>query len=287
MIRIALVGVESMHAARFAELIASLEGKQRARIVGIWDTNSQNAEKFVAQYAPDAKIADSLGDLAECVDAAIIIDRFGSRHFEQARPFLECGMPVFVDKPLTASPGDAAALVQLARERNTCVLSGSGCKFAGDTLALKQIAKKMICADELHSGHLHYAADLKSPYDGFYFYASHAVEMVLEIFGYDIKSVIAVEKAGNVTAIAGYNRFSVVLTFAPDQAVPVCFLIGGGKTISWSMNISDIFANQLSCFLDMAESKKMPLSYEQLTLPVFVIDAILRSLATGKEVTLS
>ena len=65
MIRIALVGVESMHAARFAELIASLEGKQRARIVGIWDTNSQNAEKFVAQYAPDAKIADSLGDLAE------------------------------------------------------------------------------------------------------------------------------------------------------------------------------------------------------------------------------
>ena len=196
-------------------------------------------------------------------------------------------MPVFVDKPLTASPGDAAALVQLARERNACVLSGSGCKFAGDTLALKQIAKKMICTDELHSGHLHYAADLKSPYDGFYFYASHAVEMVLEIFGYDIKSVIAVEKAGNVTAIAGYNRFSVVLTFAPDQAVPVCFLIGGGKTISWSMNISDIFANQLSCFLYMAESKKMPLSYEQLTLPVFVIDAILRSLATEKEVTLS
>ena len=190
-------------------------------------------------------------------------------------------------QPLASSPEDAAALIDLAKEKNVCMLGGSGCKFAADTLALKQIAKRMICGNEFNSGHIHYAADLKSSYDGFYFYASHTVEMALEIFGYDIKSVFALEKAGKVTAVARHSEFSVVLSFAPNQAVPICFLVGGGKAISWNMDISDIFANELNAFIRMVQSRKMPLSYEQLALPIYVIDGILQSLNTGREVLLS
>ncbi len=67
--------------------------------------------------------------MLEDVDAAYIADSSspgdGADHLELARPFLERGIPTFVDKPFAPTLADAKEMVRLAKENNTPLMNAS------------------------------------------------------------------------------------------------------------------------------------------------------------------
>ena len=71
-----------------------------AKVTHIWCDDTADAEKVAkATFIPN--IVEKPEDVIGKVDAVIIPTDKGWEHLDRARPFIEAGLPVFIDKPLT------------------------------------------------------------------------------------------------------------------------------------------------------------------------------------------
>lgn len=75
------------------------------------------------------EVCDTAEQAATDVDAAFICDssspKDGADHLELVRPFLEKGIPCFVDKPFASTIADAKAMVDLAIANGTALMNAS------------------------------------------------------------------------------------------------------------------------------------------------------------------
>jgi predicted dehydrogenase len=78
-------------------------------------------------------------EATEDIDAAFIANcnGDGSDHKELAEPFLEKGVPLFVDKPFALELKDAKAIVDLAQKTNTPIMSASILGYIPDLRSIK------------------------------------------------------------------------------------------------------------------------------------------------------
>ena len=75
------------------------------------------------------QVCHTIDELLEDIDAVFIADssspKDGSDHLELVRPFLERGIPSFVDKPFASTFADAQEMVNLAKANNTPLMNAS------------------------------------------------------------------------------------------------------------------------------------------------------------------
>jgi hypothetical protein len=76
-----------------------------------------------------AKATDVIGQ----VDAVIIATDIGGEHVARARPFVEAGVPVFIDKPLTDNAADLAVFRKWVAE-GRAILSSSSMRYTKEYL---------------------------------------------------------------------------------------------------------------------------------------------------------
>ena len=116
-LRVGVVGVGHIgknHARLYAETDA-------VDFTAIYDTDAANAAKIAAQYK--VRAADSLGEFAELIDAASIATPTDS-HFVVARPLLEAGKHLLIEKPIADDTAQASELARLAAERQLVLQVG-------------------------------------------------------------------------------------------------------------------------------------------------------------------
>lgn len=285
MIRIGIIGTENSHALAFSRAVNLPDPETKklrfpdARVVGV-----MGPEESTRQIDEECKvdfIAEKKEDFLGRVDAMIITNRKGSLHFENAAAFLERGMPVFVDKPITSDPASARELMEKARASSALVCGGSGCKLAADVEALREQVRELCGKGEFLTAVMNFPADTESEYDGFYFYASHLTEMALSIYGYSPLSVTAFEKNRSVTAVLHYEEYDITLLYTKDAKEHSSMIYATGKNYRTDIDISAIYLQEVEEYIGMIKSGKMPRTYEELVRPVEVIDAILRSVKSG------
>lgn len=292
MFRIGIIGTENSHAMAFAKLInlpdaaAGLRTWPDAQVVMVYGPDKETA-RLVMREAQVPKCAGAPSDFLGNVDAVMITSRRGSAHYGYALPFVEAGIPLFVDKPFTSDSSEAEALIQCAKQRGALIMGGSGCKYAQDVLDLQHMANQWKAEKALLSATVNFAADLTSEYDGFFFYSSHLVEIALAIFGMDMQEVQAHENGGSVLVRAGYPDFDAALHFTHGSQTSDCTLYGAQKGLHHSIDISGIYASEVEQFMAMLHSHKMPQSGDMLVLPVRIIEAILKSLSSGQAERIS
>ena len=85
-----------------------------ARVTHVW-TQDVALSRQVAQAARIEHVAERFTDLVGQVDAVLLARDDAETHLEFARPFLEAGMPIYVDKPLALSRAEAERLIGLQR----------------------------------------------------------------------------------------------------------------------------------------------------------------------------
>jgi len=113
-------------------------GKQRledvnvpgARVTHLWTDDGSEAPP-IAQADFIDHVVERPEDVIGEVDAVIISTDDGSDHVRRARPFVEAGLPVFVDKPLADNLEDLAWFLA-ARCRGSRILSSSALRYSAE-----------------------------------------------------------------------------------------------------------------------------------------------------------
>ncbi|MFQ5494283.1 MAG: Gfo/Idh/MocA family protein, partial [Phycisphaerae bacterium] len=106
-IRTAVIGVG--HFGRYhAEKYAALEGSD---LIAVCDTDSERAGAVAAEFG--VRAVSDYRELLDQVDAVSVVVPT-TAHREIAGPFLENGVHVLVEKPVTDDIADADALIRLA-----------------------------------------------------------------------------------------------------------------------------------------------------------------------------
>lgn len=291
MLRIGIIGSDSSHAVVFSKLANIRDEKTGeflipdTRVTAIFGLDS-NRTREVANEGKIEFIAEKPEDLIGKVDAVMVVLRHGDLHIHYSLPFIKAGIPVWVDKPFTIKVEEAKQLIEEAYRNNTLLTGGSTCKYADEILELKYLVENPESIGGVVSGVLNFPADLNSEYGGLHFYGSHMAEMVMTIFGYNVRSVTTNICGDNVIATARYDRYDIVMNFF--KQTPRHFGIVYGKTdvVIMELGLSSAYINGFRAFINMLRNGRNPFPLEQLSAPVVMLNAICESIKTGREVSL-
>lgn len=291
MYKIAFLGSENTHAMNFAKIVKGGyglgDGYPDFEIVGAYGSSPDANEKLKEIGVP--YIAENYDEFVGKVDAIMITARHGDNHLKYAEPYFKSGIPMFVDKPFTISEEDALTFVKKAKENNCPLCGGSVLRIVSDTKAVAKETRTILKGENEVHGKI-VAGSVCAPLfyientGGFFFYSQHLVEMILETFGPDMRTVCAFSKnEGNqVTVVCRYDDFDVTAHFGTRTYTINVYTKGGiiHKTVDSG---TDGFQREFEDFARVVRYKKMELTYDKLLRPVFVLNAINRSLESGKE----
>ena len=99
-----------------------------ARVTHIWTDDPADAPR-VAEASLIDNVVASPEDVIGKVDAVIVATDRGNEHVERCRPFIEAGLPVFVDKPLADNVPDLQTFANWVRDGKP-VMSSSCMRYA-------------------------------------------------------------------------------------------------------------------------------------------------------------
>ena len=283
MYRIGLVGSENSHARAFAKVFSQDPDFQDLAVTAVCGNEGRDKSEKILEYFPDAVIVESPGEMLPLVDAVMITSRDGIFHYPYAKTFLDAGKPLFVDKPFTVDPAEARKLVALAKEKNIPICGGSSLKCCPDTVSFGE--KRKALGENLRSGFASAPLQPESPYSGFYFYASHLVEMCLAVFGWEPEAVTALQAKNALTAVFHYGEYDAVCSFTPGCNKYFVQLTGDGNVLeAKEIDLEPAYRLEAEEFAQMLRTGVMPYTYQQLTEPVFCMNAIQESCKSGKRV---
>lgn len=294
MIKIGIIGTENSHAMAFAKYFNLPEeqtGKQpydNIRVTAVMGS-PESAQK-VAQTAQVQTICESAEEMAQMVDAVMVVNQKGSAHYENAMPFVKKGMPIFVDKPFTSDVRQAKELYAEMQKYGCRVMGGSGLKYVPGVLEAGELAAKFREDGTFVSASMNFIMVMNSEHDGVFFYAPHLVEMCTAAFGYDIKAVHAIRNGEkSMIVMAEYENDTISLHFNRDglkyattiYTTKDYYCIDAGFDI---FKIYDTYAYEAGLFAECILGRQEPLTGEELIRPVEIVAAIEESLRTGARV---
>lgn len=184
-------------------------------VVGWWGADAEATAEMAARL--DVPVFDRVEALADAVDAALVCTYAGSRHYALAQPLVERGRHVFVDKPFTEDPDEAADLVALGRRRGAVVFSSSPWKWAP---AVQALVGRL---DEL--GGVHSAVVTGPIVDGAWFYTAHSVELAQYVLG---------EGAARCSGLWTDLNYTTVIAYAGGRVA----VVNGLRDVSWVRHLS-------------------------------------------------
>jgi predicted dehydrogenase len=196
-LRLGIVDCDTSHVYEFARRLNHVDiGPEQwvdgARIVAAYPGNSRVTDPVrIADYLAKAQAAgvtlvERPEDLLGQVDAVLVESNEGAVHRTRATPFLEAGLPVFVDKPLASTTADARALVELAARRSVPFLSASSLRFAAEVQAVRQGQFEI---GPLTGVDVYAPATLHQYNPGLLHYGVHGVEMLYALLGLGCQEV--------------------------------------------------------------------------------------------------
>ena len=134
-LRTAVVGVGYLgrfHAQKYAAL-------DSAELIAVCDTSDEAARRVADELGTRA--IDDYRDLPEQVDAVSIVVPT-QKHYEVARHFLDAGVHVLLEKPITSTLEQGRELVGLARERGVVFQIGHLERFNPAVVALADVLEQ-------------------------------------------------------------------------------------------------------------------------------------------------
>ncbi len=287
MINIGLIGTQSMHAWAFAQAcnMPKEDGSYNfpnVRVTAAYGVDDTEEHIKVTLEKGNIPLSvSSMEELYEHCNAFMILQRRGGEHLKYAEEIIKRGYPVFIDKPVCCTMEDMEKLKALAAEHNVVICGGSGLKYNKQIVELKKSIEAWEFG-QIKGATINHSADIDSPYDGIFFYLPHAVEMMLELFGYNPISVTTtVLSHNNFTVCVKYEEYMINLAMNGSSQ---CYVVVNGKnSTAVKIDFSDIFQENMRNFVTAIKQKDVTKDTDKLTRHVAVILAIQKSIETGAE----
>jgi predicted dehydrogenase len=214
--RIAILGCENSHANAFLKFIREKKKFKDVEVVGVYSDDVEASLKLKEEF--DVPVLENYADAVGKIDGLVITARHGDNHYKYAKPYLESGIPMFIDKPITISEDEAVEFMRALKAKGTRISGGSSlkqdewiAKLRADALAEE--------GGKTVGGYVRAPYNADNPYGGFYFYTQHLVEMVCEIFGRFPISVSAKQNGLKIHVLFHYEDYDCVGLFCHRQNV--------------------------------------------------------------------
>ncbi|MBQ7821491.1 MAG: Gfo/Idh/MocA family oxidoreductase [Clostridia bacterium] len=278
-----ILGCENSHADSFLDLISNRSEFSDTEIIGVYSDEIDACLKLKEKYG--VGIMDSYDEAVGYTDGVIITARHGGKHLKYALPYIESSVPMFIDKPITVSESDALELAKRLKAANVKVTGGSSLRLDPIIEQLRADVTDTVDGRTL-GGLVRAPLASDSAYGGFFFYAQHLCEMVMEIFGRYPSSVKAYKAADQTTVIFRYGNYDVTGVFVEHgYSCYYASRFSENRITGSQIDLanSPCFYKEFKEFHELLNGGEPKTTYKDFIAPVFVMNAILRSLESGSE----
>lgn len=227
-------------------------GFSDAKVTHIW-TDDPGEAPLVAAASLIGSVVDHPEEVIGHVDAVVVATDDGDDHVRRARPFVEAGLPVFVDKPLATNLDDLQTFSRWV-DQGAQILSSSGMRYAPEMRRLAE-AKDL--------GDLRWISSFTCK--TWERYGIHALEAVFPSLGPGFQSVALHHVShGDVATIQHQSGVTITLPAIHDGFGGFGKIQVAGTQGSLFIELQDTFAAfraQLRAFVDFLHSKSSPFPF--------------------------
>lgn len=279
---IVILGCENSHANGFLTFIKENTDFSDVNVIGVYSDEREEAEKLRERFG--VPVMENYDDAVGKVDGVVITARHGDNHYKYAKPYIASGVPMFIDKPVTISEDEAIEFMRALKENGVRISGGSSLKHADEVMLLRKEREESAGGITL-SGFAQAPLYINEKYGGFFFYAQHLIEMICEIFGRFPISVTAKKNGAQIHTVFHYADYDVVGLYSSACghyhvsriAVDYC------RSCPIPDSLPNIFEREFAEYHHILNGGAQALTYEEFASPVFILNAIVRSLESGKE----
>jgi len=279
--RIGIIGAENSHTAAIATVINVERKFAGCSVDYVWGETDAFAED-AAKRGRIPTIVKRPRDMLGKVDAVMCDQRHGKYHLKSVWPFVEAGIPAFVDKPFCYRAEEGKAFLKMARKAGTPVTSSSTVVHYA---SFKRFKKKMADLGAIVAGSTYGPCDLKSQWGGVFFYGIHQVAMALEAFGYDVKAAQITKNGQDATAQLLYPSGLIVTMNLVKEGCPGFGMSALGEKGVLCKPIDrdkSPYQTEVGMVIKMFKTGVEPYTHEQVLKPVQVLEALEKSVKSGK-----
>lgn len=281
--KIVILGCENSHADIFLGFMKGNENYADLQVAGVYSDDKAAAEKFAEKYG--VKVMSAYDEAVGRVDGVIVTARHGNNHYKYAAPYIKTGVPMFIDKPVSIAETDALKLARECKAAGVRLTGGSTCVHDERVQTLKSEHDNNKDGKTI-SGFIRCPINLKNNYGDFFFYSEHLVGIMSTIFGYYPESVKAYKNAEKITVVFRYKDYDVTGLYVDKNNLYYAMRIAENGVHGEELPINELnpcFKMEFNSFYGLLCGEKQRLSYEDFIAPVFVLNAIQRSLDSGNE----
>ena len=281
--KIVILGCENSHADMFLGFMKGNENYADLQVAGVYSDDKTAAEKLAEKYG--VKVMSAYDEAVGKVDGVIVTARHGNNHYKYAAPYIKTGVPMFIDKPITVNEGEALKLARECKAAGVRLTGGSTCVHDERVQTLKNEHDDNKDGKTI-SGFIRCPINLKNNYGDFFFYSEHLVGIMSTIFGYYPESVKAYKNAEKITVVFRYKDYDVTGLYVDKNNLYYAMRIAENGVHGEELPINELnpcFKMEFNSFYGLLCGEKQRLSYEDFIAPVFVLNAIQRSLESGNE----
>jgi len=219
-------------------------------------------------------LVDKPEDMIDKVEGMLIESQEGGVHFERAKPFLEAGIPCFVDKPFACSTDDAKKMVELAAKKKVPIFSSSSLRYCPELVKFMEGDHgKIVGALAYGPAHLHD----RNP--GFFHYGIHAVEILYTLMGGDCERVTCTHEKDTDVVTGQWKdaRLGTVRGIRSGKSDYGVVVFTEKEIAKIDMPATFIYRELLKKIVEMFDKKKAPLDAEETIEIVSFIEAAYKS----------
>lgn len=281
-VRIGIIGTDggskSGHAVEICRIIA--DKSRDAYVAAIYGEDTECTRELY-ETGTVKRIAETPEEMLPNIDAVMILNRDGRKHMKYAMPFLEKGIPTFIDKPLACSIQDALRIKETSEKNNTLLMGGSYMKYASGIIKMKEEIKNI---GKILSGYFSFPIFLNSEHGGLHFYSHHLIEEMLTVFGKDAEYISTSLTKGKLVATAHYPEFPVIMNYAVAYPAFYGAAYGTKGSVTEKLSADGLDAVQIDLFIKAVQSGTAEDSCGNLLSAVRLSCAIERSIRENRAV---
>lgn len=277
---IGVIGAENSHTAGFGKIFNIDKKFPGVELKYVWGETDEFAKAAMEKGNIPEQVKDPKEMLGN-IDALIVDHRHPKYHLEAAWPFVEAGIPTFVDKPFCYRAEEGKEFLQMAKKVGTPVTSYSSIAQSAATFDMMDQIKSMEKITQvIRTG----TADLDSKYGGIFFYGVHIVQPLMYMFGEDIREVRVTRNGNTGNASLRYTSgLFATLIFKNHAYGWETYVESGNKfgELKSRVEENDPPKNDVD-MVEMFRTGKEPRSYQSILNCVSVLEALEKSAATEK-----
>ena len=291
MIKLGIVDFDTSHSVEFTKRLNHIDVPEEqwvegARVTMGWPGESAIAPAEVIKERTEilrkygVEIVDDPKEMIGKVDGVLIEAVDGSVHLERARPFLEAGVPMFVDKPFACSLKDAVEMAELARKKDVPIFSSSSLRYALEVVEVEEKADEF---GKVLGAHAWSPAPTHPRNPGLFHYGIHGVETLYALMGRGCESLRCIH-TDDAEVVVGKWRDGRIGVVRGTRKGPHAY----GFTVwcerrvhSASINVAYIYRELLKRIVEMFRTGKPPLDIEETLEIVAFIESALESANRG------